>query len=424
MDLATKRGSIVLLAAIFAFCATTQCLAARYELQIDSSAPTIGTMRLVFDGPLESNTELYSRQQGDIHAHAPICEDTSDALDRVGMTWVAQAGCSVITWEVGFEAVSQPKFDVSTQTNLYHRSGWWLFSEWGNLLRPGSNDGDLEICAKARSTETCRRVPTVNEPPLLMLIGEPDATTVLGETTFRFFSGHLPSSFGIAGLYESYERQLSYLHSVMAEKLGTSPPSPIDVLVLGIDGALGVTGGAAGSSSFLANLVVTDGRVNPSERARLLWLSGHELSHVLGLGTGTLWASESLAHYYGFKSLEQVDDEGIDDAAELFEEMVEDVEEMGLIEANQRVTQRGEGQYYGLFYSKGAAFWKEVDEVISAATGGERSLDHFLPLLLNGDFGADGKLPPEFLESVQRIVDPDAIEQVVQKYLSYSWASP
>jgi hypothetical protein len=245
-----------------------------------------------------------------------------------------------------------------------------------------------------------------------MLIGEPRATTILGAVTFRFFSGHLPSRFDVADLYESYGRQLSYLHSLTAGKLGVSPPSVVDVLVLGIDDALGVTGGAAGSGSFLANIVVTDGQVNPSERARLLWLSGHELAHVLGLGTGTLWASESLAHYYGLKSLE-----GVDDASELFEQMIEDVEGMGLLEAHQRVTQRGEGQYYDLFYSRGAAFWKDLDEVISTATDGSRSLDDFLPLLLNGDFGANGELPPEFLESVGKVVDPDDIGQVLQRYL-------
>jgi hypothetical protein len=397
----------------FAIFVAGQCLAARYELQIDGTSPNRATIRLVLESTLESDTAFSTRQLGDnTNLGGSICEDTGRALVPMGMIWLAHAGCSVITWETRFETASLPSFDVSTQTSLYHQSGWWLFSEWGNLLRLQPNAARSEICARTGSTETCRRVPTVNEPPLLMLIGEPSADIVLGESTFRFFSGHLPRSFDVKDLYGSYERQLTYLHSLMAKERGTSPPSVIDVLVLGIDDAQGVTGGAAGSGSFLANVVVTDGRVNPAERTRLLWLSGHELSHLLGMNTGALWATESLAHYYGFKSLEEVED-----ASEIFAQMVENVERMGLLDAHERVTQRGEMQHYGLFYSRGAAFWRELDEAISAATGDGRSLDEFLPLLLKGEFGVDGALPWEFVESAISSVGPDVIEPIFRDYL-------
>lgn len=89
-------------------------------------------------------------------------------LVRKGSGWIAHAGCSVITWKEGFEAARQPIFDVSVQTNLYYGGDWWLFSEWGNLLRPDSSNKESEICVKIRSSETCRRIPEDNEPPLLM----------------------------------------------------------------------------------------------------------------------------------------------------------------------------------------------------------------------------------------------------------------
>ena len=47
--------------------------------------------------------------------------------------------------------------------------------------------------------------------------------------------------------------------------------------------------------------------------------------------------------------------------------MTENAGETGLLEAHRRVA-NGEGHYYGLFYSKDAAFWRTLDELIGAAT--------------------------------------------------------
>lgn len=245
-----------------------------------------------------------------------------------------------------------------------------------------------------------------------MLIGEPDNRMAVGDSAFHFFTGHLPNGFDVAGLHESYERQISYLHAILDETTDTSPPGVIDVLLLGIDSAQGVVGGAAGHASYLANVAITEQRVDPSERTRLLWISGHELAHLLGLGTEMLWASESLAHYYGFKSLGDNTH-----ASEQFEQMAESVEPMGLLEAHRRVTKKGERRYYPQFYTKGADFWKEMDEAVAAATQGDQCLDDYLPLLINGDFGVNGELPPDFIEAVSSLAGPEKIERILREHL-------
>lgn len=245
-----------------------------------------------------------------------------------------------------------------------------------------------------------------------MLIGEPANRMDIGETAFKFFTGHLPNGFDTVGLHESYERQLSYLHTVLSGTTGSSTPGVIDVLLLGIDSSEGVVGGAAGNDSYLANIAVAEKHVDPSERTRLLWISGHELAHMLGLGTEALWASESLAHYYGFKSLGNHTQ-----ASERFGKMMEDVDRMGLLEAHRRVTQEGERQYYPHFYTKGAHFWKEVDEAIIAATQKDKSLDDLLPLLINGDFGPNGELPPDFVEVASKMAGREKIERISLEYL-------
>lgn len=385
----------------------------RYQLLIDDNAPTTGTIRLVLDSALTSETDFLVRQLRDSNVESPVCVTSGTKLRHREAGWLAPAGCSELSWKIDFTEVLQPEHDVSAQENLYYPGRWWLFSEWGSLLRSASGPGEADICATRGTIETCRRVPTVEDPPLLMLIGEPSDSIVFGETSVRFFTGHLPDSFDVAGLYGSYERQISYLHAVLAETTGTPPPGVIDVLLLGMDSDLGVVGGAAGKDSYLANVAVTEQHVDPSERTRLLWISGHELAHMLGLGTEVLWASESLAHYYGFKSLG-----GSTEASERFEQMTEDLDPMGLLEAHRRVTREGEGQYYPRFYTKGAAFWRDVDEAIIAATRDDSSLDDLLPLLINGEFGPDGELPPEFVQVVGEWVGREEIERIIRAYLS------
>lgn len=402
----------VLLALVLAYSTGGQSLASQYQLVIDDDTPTRGTIRLVLDGTLESDTDFIVRQLNGSNIENPVCVTTGRTLLRQEAGWLARAGCAEIAWKTGFTKASQPEHDVSAQENLYYPGRWWLFSEWGNLLRSASDAGDSEICVKRGTIRTCRRVPTAEEPPLLLLLGESANTVDFGATSFNFFTGHLPSGFDVAGLHESYERQISYLYTVLAEATGTSTPRVIDVLLLGIDSAKGVVGGAAGTGSYLANVAVTEQHVAPSERTRVLWISGHELAHMLGLGTEMLWASESLAHYYGFKSL---GDSKL--ASKLFEQMAEDTDRMRLLEAHRRVTQEGERQYYPQFYTRGSHFWRAIDEAITASTQGDESLDDFLPLLINGNFGMDGALPPEFVEAVSQLAGRETMERIRQEYL-------
>jgi hypothetical protein len=221
----------------------------------------------------------------------------------------------------------------------------------------------------------------------LLPIGEPETTRGVDGAVIRLFTGNLPSSFQTDKLFKSYEGQLQYLRSVIPERVGAQTLRVIDIVILGIDSSNGRTGGAAGHQSLLTNVVVEDGEIEASEEARLLWVTGHEMAHMLGLGTEALGASESLAHYYGYKSVED-----IAETTQLFWQMPLGSSEIGLIEANRRVG-NGQRQYYGLFYSKGAHFWRTINELISSGTDGQSSLEDYLPLLVEGGFGDDGECP-------------------------------
>ena len=74
---------------------------------------------------------------------------------------------------------------------------------------------------------------------------------------------------------------------------------------VGIDKKDEVLGGAAGATGFVSNYALENGAIDVISRERLFWISGHELFHTLSTYPYDLWASESLAHYYGYKSLIQ-----------------------------------------------------------------------------------------------------------------------
>lgn len=58
-----------------------------------------------------------------------------------------------------------------------------------------------------------------------------------------------------------------------------------------------------------------------------------------------------------------------------------------------------------------------MDELISSATKGKKDLDDFLPLILGNNFGAEGQLPPEFIDSLSIIVNRVRSKHLLKKYL-------
>lgn len=386
-------------------------VSAQYALTIDQDAPNTGTLRLSLANPVSSGIHAFTRVQSDVYLQKPVCENLEKDLIPSDSGWLVPEGCSEIVWAIRFETVDDLAHNVSKQTNIYHPDGWWLYSEWGSLLRLKEQDIVSTFCATVGAETFCREIPRSSEPPLLMPIGKPALTSDVSGTSVQLFTGNLPSDFSRERLLYMYESQFRYLHSVVAQKVDAAVPGAIDIVVLGIDGDHGSSGGAAGKNSILTNVVVEDFQISDSETVRLLWITGHELAHMVGLGTQALWASESLAHYYGYKSVKHHDS-----STRLFRAMPDGSDEIGLIEANRRV-ESGQGEHYGLFYSKGAYFWRELDRLIAVKTKGHGSLDDYLPLLIKGDFGVSGELPQEFVDELQREIGASHFSEIMKDYL-------
>ena len=389
-------------------------LGGRYRLSIDPGNPNRGLMRLSLNEPLTVATSLSVRLYGEASPVIVRCDNVQEPLLQKSGQWLAPKGCIELSWEVSFETIDD-SYDVSRQINIYHPKGWWLLSEWGTILRL---DGvfPAQVCVELQTKLIeCRNLPPTNEAPLFFPFGRVDERFRIRAFTFNFFLGNDHNGIELGDLHTTLAEQLDYLSSLSGLTKAAVGGLELDIVWLGIAKDNGVVSGAAGSSAFLANYAFDDVGVSPQEVARLLWISGHELSHLLGVASILLWAGESLGHYYGFKSLTINNNEV---AQQLFDEMVSKISgsTVGLLEAHERV-RRGESEYYGLFYSKGAAFWRALDQAIRGGSCGDRDLDYFLPLLTTPPFAQNGDLPAEFAASVGKCTGPVKLKRLFADYL-------
>jgi hypothetical protein len=124
--------------------------------------------------------------------------------------------------------------------------------------------------------------------------------------------------------------------------------------------------------------------------------------------------SESLAHYFGYKSLSQ-DDKPILTPAEEWKKKhtLMPNSEAGLYKAHDEVTKNKDMRYYGLFYVKGSAFWYELDMFLKQ---NDDSLDHYLSLLAVPQ-GIDGKLSKEYIKAISRVIGDQKVELLLSQYL-------
>lgn len=387
-----------------------------YHITVHPNAPLEGTVTLTFDPPLAGDAVLGARSIGNGQAlRKPQCGDMP--ISRKDRYWVVPEACSAVSWKVDFVEVGTADYAVSTQQNIYHPSGWWVLSEWDSLLRRSTHGGDA-ICTFIDTQESsCRTVPSMTEPPLLLTIGQPGQVARASGITFRVFSDGVEQLMDIDSVFSAFERQLNYLTTLLPQSTGRQKDSPIDIVWLAIDPSHGVSSGAGGFQSIMANYVTSSSgaEVVAMERFRLLWVSGHEILHLLGINVNALWASESLPTYYSFKSFAGLPENAM--ATEFFAQLEADSQgPIGILEA-QRLATQGHGQHMVVVYGKGAAFWRELDTAIQEKSAGGMELDDFLPALLAEPFSVEGMLPPAFTQSIRDRIPGLALEEVVRKYL-------
>lgn len=320
--------------------------------------------------------------------------------------------CDRIEWEVTFDKVDGLDVNVSEQKNLYSETGWWALFEWGVLPRI-KEEMNINVCTYSSdgiSKKDCRRLPGGNQAPLLLVWGKPNIEYEASGIKFRIFADSSGSALINESTQQRLSKQFSYLSGLFPP--GDTPNPPVDIAWVGIDEERNTVGGAAGESAYISNYAISENNSEMSQE-RLFWVSGHETFHMISSYSYPLWIAESLAHYYGYKSLAQHGPALITPIQE-WDKQKNSVpnSEAGLYEAHTKVL-NNDGSYYGLFYGKGAAFWHDLDTRLEAKGD---SLDHYLSLLSNPQQG-NGELSREFTTAIINIIGKQEFEQLVSKYL-------
>lgn len=398
-----------------------------YAISIDPTNPLIGSVTLTFDAPLSADENLLTRSPPTgTEIEAASCIGPKVDLIRMGSEWIAPRGCTAVTWSIQFIRVGHGTYPVMKQQNIYHPKGWWLFTEWDSILRREGQTtssvcvslGDLLREFSLSDFEQCRSLPRLDQAPLLFAFGKHDHALSVGGFSFRVYLGFGASLLDHRAALDTFGQQLKYLTEITSGFLPKREPNhPLDIVWLGIDSTLGQSTGAAGYQALAANFVVDveNQEVTPVEQFRLLWISAHEVLHLLGINRNAVWASESLPTYLAFRSFDKLAEQPM--ANKLFREMAQQaVGQIGLLEANRRVA-KGEQRYLGAIYTKGAMFWRELDNGIRSSSGNTKRLTDFFPALFANEFEDNGGLPAEFIEAIRTQIPAFDIHAVLDEYL-------
>ena len=383
-----------------------------FYLEIDPENPHIGHFSADTSELGEFN--LLQPRRKDRLSRDSLTVQCTNHDDWVEVIYNAAIECDRLNWTVEFLPANNFDLDVSEQNNFYSDEKWWVLFEWGAIPRIDTIE-TIHICGnihQENNPQLCRKLPEINNPPLIFMLGKAAAEFREEHTSFRIFT----DSPGKTLVGEAEKKILISQYHYLADLFFDEDVSDkyAELAWAGIEKKHGVLGGAAGVTGFVSNYTLENGAIDADNKERLFWISGHEIFHILAPYRYDLWVSESLAHYYGYKSLiqdSQISYTPVDNWNENKNRMPNST--AGLYQAHLEVTRNSNMSYYGLFYEKGAAFWYEVDSLLM--TNGE-SLDKYLRLISESN-SRDGILNSDFIESMSRIIGQEEFERLLQQYL-------
>ena len=324
--------------------------------------------------------------------HSPACGGVPLKQQKNG-TWIAEPGCREVAWKISPVVAVDGFADVSKHsTLLFQKPRWLLLSEASALLRPidDTNGSATSITIRSGSaaalgaTPTGKqswRVPSARNAPEVFVVGDASIRSrTVGPFEVRYVADD-PKRIEALGLEGLHEKALEYLARIL-------PPPPalpasertLLVVWVGIDERRGRAGGAAGNRSFVANYLIGKPDTVRLNAARTLMVVAHEQFHQLAdLFRGPLvplseWLNESLAAYYGLKTL---------------------LKAAPGAEAESIRTQ---------FNEPGAAFWAALDDALRAHSAGASDLDALLPDLLRLEARRGERLPAAFAAKLRTIL--------------------
>ncbi len=377
-----------------------------YRVGGEGSRLRVSVVRPVGSG--ETRLVLRRAAYGAVPQAAEVRCDQQD-LKQVGVgVWVVPKGCEKVSWEVPL--ADENTTLASAQQSVY-KGSFILFSEASSLprLQDAKNETlelDLPFARLLPHENKDHRInlPPLNEPPLFLLLNADEVSSLT--------SHHLNLTYWLDNTDGKNKLPVLRTHLsglvLMSEWLHHTQKENFTVAWLGLSVHQMSLGGATGDHLLLANYP-DDGEVDLGQTLRL-YIALHEGFHQLIENKPTLpsWVSESLASYFGLQAEEDVMKHDAS-SMQLQQKFVNDSAKFkaGLLSINEQV-KNGDQSQYGAFYTKGIAFWVEVNDALQAQ--GDTLAAH-LPDVLNSQFDEEDNfirldatlhLSPRVLNSIER----------------------
>jgi len=353
--------------------------------------------------------------QAQIQVEGVSCDGAP--AERAGDEWILPPSCRTAHWRIPFETAEPGSVSPSQQRSLVINDAWMLVSGPASILRlSGYENESLPVHISGPHGSGARTLPPMSAPPAFFAMGEAPSVHY-GERSPRLIYvaddlQALPALIDPALHYQAIE----YMRAIIGADLARDADA-LTVVWFGADRERFEVSGAAGYDTLIANYILPGETPSAFEAAAPFILVLHEQFHQLETGANPHWVSESLANYYALKAARLIlpDHEGVEQAWAMFIDPEAPVEP-GLLELQRRIDEDGDYSGYMQFYSAGAAFWASLDEALSQATGGERSLDDILPVILAGEYEPGAGLPGSVMQALSPIPS-ETLERILARYL-------
>lgn len=339
-----------------------------YRVTLDEATPL--TAQLELDNP---PMRLFPARDG---TAAPI-EGLSCDGRRLALSGVVEVprGCATLRWTIRLVDLDAQGVDASIPP-----SGWspehrfWYLAERHGFLRPASLNrrGEVKVVIRWSSGSAAERVfgfPSLVEPPFYAVVGGVPAQLYQADGVRMSVWGSPPAYAWMADLHRHVlSAWARWRRDVVAP--GASSPAELDFAWLKppSDMEPGYSA-SAGAQAIGAQLRLREGDPDAELKARAVIgaSAAHEGFHAINGTTGRgwpAWVNESLANHFALEAARAF----LDPADFAFlEQVYSDAEVTTPLLAAQLDYDRGsQDEGRGVFYSRGARFWREIEAVLTS----------------------------------------------------------
>jgi hypothetical protein len=375
-----------------------------YSINVDSYNPRLAKVK-IDTSTLPSITMLASRTMRNNRQPELICQ--RGGLPDRRVDFGSSINCDSVVWTLNFQKEVIEGVDASLQNNIYSPAGdWHLLTEWNSLPRiKGMNN--VQVCINSDKPQ-CHKLPSISSPPLFMVWGMAEKELNIDDVPVHVMTNQTQLLEQNSTWLPILSNQISYIKSVF----NVDKMEPWSLVWLKREVSSGSIGGAAGNQIYIANVATKNGILISTSYQHLLKISAHESIHFLSSVPAPAWADESLAEYYAIKSLSKTV-YSLPDPIETWQRMAAKFPhgETNLYEASRFVTEEQNYEYYGLFYTKGPAFWAELDKQLHLKG------DSLTPYLSELKTEWKVNLPPQFVDAMIKIIGAKDWVRIENKYL-------